>query len=40
MTKFQEKSFSVTVGGKKYGDGWDRTFGKKPKKTKTKKVKK
>ena len=26
--QYQNKKFSVSVGGKKYADGWDRCFGK------------
>lgn len=26
---YEKKSFSVTLGGEKYADGWERTFGKK-----------
>lgn len=29
MTKYLEKSFSVSVGGDAYSDGWERIWGKK-----------
>ncbi len=28
MTQFQNKRFSVSMGGGDYGDNWERTFGK------------
>ena len=30
MTKFADKTFSVTLGGRLYREGWDRVFGKLP----------
>ena len=31
MTKFEDKAFSVGVGGQAYADNWERIFGKKKK---------